>query len=81
MLGRVSQGKELFGDRQEFLQSLVRILGIDYPAHHVDQCVHSGWLLQATDGTRRQVVLDAGSWLGVKEAGVVQPQAQGQATA
>jgi hypothetical protein len=81
VLGRVSQGKESFGDRQEFLQSLVRILGIDYPAHHVDQGVHPGLLLQATDGARRQVVLDAGLLLGVKEEGVVQQQAQGQATA
>ena len=81
MLGRVSQGKEPFGDRQEFLQSLVRILGIDHPANHIDQGVHPGLLLQATDGTRRQVVLDAGSLLGVKEEGMVQQQTQGQAKA
>ena len=81
MLGRVSQGKEPFGDRDDFIQLLVRICGIHDATNHVDQCVHPGLLLQATDGTRRQVVLDAGSLLGVKEEGVVQQQAQGQATA
>ena len=76
MLGRVSQGKKPFGDRQDFLQSLVRIFGIDNTADHLDQRVHPRVLLQATDGARRQVVLDAGSLLGVKEEGVVQQQTQ-----
>ena len=81
MLGRVSQGKEPFGDRDDFIQLLVRIGNIDDATNHVDQCVHPGLLLQATDGTRRQVALDAGLLLGVKEEGVVQPPTQGQATA
>ena len=81
MLGRVSQGKEPFGERDDLIQLLVRIFGIHDAAHHVDQGIHPGLLLQATDGTRRQVVLDAGSLLGVKEEGVVHQQAQGQATA
>ena len=81
MLGRVSQGKEPFGDRDDFIQLLVRVLRIHDAADHLDQRVHPGLLLQATDGARRQVVLDAGSLLGVKEEGVVQQQTQGQAAA
>ncbi len=82
MLGRVSQGKEPFGNRDDFIQLLVRVLRIHDAADHLDQRVHPRVLLQqATDGTRRQVVLDAGSLLGVKEEGVVHQQAQGQATA
>jgi hypothetical protein len=81
MLGRVPQWKESFGNCDDFIQLLVRILGIDNTADHLDQRVHPGVLLQATDGARRQLVLDAGSLLGVKEAGVVQQQTQGQAAA
>ena len=73
MLGRVSPGKEPFGDRQDFLQSPVRILGIDNTAHHVDQGIHPGLLLPATDGTRRPVVLDAGSLLPVLKENLDQP--------
>jgi len=67
MLGRVSQGKEPFGDRHDFLQSLVRIFGIDHAADHLDQRVHPRVLLQAPDDAPRQVVPDAGWLLGVKE--------------
>lgn len=81
MLGRVSQGKEPFGERHDGIQLLVWILGIHNAANHVDQRFHPSVLLQATDGTRRQMILNTGSLLGVKEEGVVQQQTQGQATA
>ena len=81
MLGRVAQGKEPFGDRDDLIQLLVRIFGIHDAANHRDQRFYPSVLLQATDGTRRQVVLEAGSLLGVKEEGVVHQQTQGQATA
>ena len=79
MLGQVSQGKEPFGDRHDFIQSLARILGIHDAPDHLDQRFHPRVLLQAADGTRGQVILHAGSMLGVKEEGMVQQQTQGQA--
>ena len=71
MLGRVSPGKEPFGDRDDLIQFLVRIFGIHDAANHVDQRFHPSVLLPATDGTRRQMILKAGLLLGVKEEGAV----------
>jgi hypothetical protein len=51
---------------------LVRVLRIHNAADHLDQRFHPRVLLQAANGTRRQVVFNAGSLLGVKEEGVVQ---------
>ena len=81
MLRRVPQWNEPFGDRYDFIQWLVRILGIHDAPDHLDQRLHPRVLLQAADGAGRQVVLNASSLLGVKEEGVVQQQTQGQASA
>ena len=81
MFGRVPQGKQFFGDCDDVVQLLMRIFGIDHAADHADQRFHLRVLLQAADGTRGQMVLNAGLLLRVKEEGVVQQETQGQATA
>jgi len=57
------------------------IVGVDDTANHLDQRFHPCVLLQAPHGTRGALVFQAGLLLGMKEEGVVQQQAQGQAAA
>ena len=57
------------------------ILGGQQPSEHVRQRLTLAMLSEAAHGARGRLAIQAGSLLGVKEEGMIEQQAQGQASA
>ena len=75
------QGKQALDLLGEVRERRGGIFGAEDTADHVQEGFPSAMLSEAAHGARGRLVVQAGSLLGVKEEGMVEQQAQDQASA